>query len=96
MTRRDEVLERRDAIVSAAKRRKAKSIALVGSTARGEDDAASDLDFLVDFEKGITLFGICNLETDISDMFDGCEVDVVPLSCLRDSHRTMLGDAITL
>ena len=88
--------EQRKAIVSAARRRHAKSIALVGSTARGEDTAASDLDFLVDFDDGITLFGICNLETEISEMFGGCAVDVVPLSCLRNSHKSMLEDAIVL
>ena len=76
----------RHEIATAARRKGAKSIALVGSTARGYDTAASDLDFLVDFDDRITLFGICNLETEISEMFGGCAVDVVPLSCLKDRH----------
>ena len=97
MSRHDQVLgEQREAIRCAAERSRARSISLVGSTARGEDADTSDLDFLVDFDPGITLFGICRLETEISRMFDGCSVDVVPLSCLRESHKGKLRDAILL
>ncbi len=62
MSRRDEVLvKHRKAFVAAAKRSKARSIALVGSVAREEDTAESDYDFLVDFKKGVTLFDIGGL-----------------------------------
>ena len=96
MSRRDEVLvKHRKAIVAAAKRNKARTIALVGSVARGEDTEDSDYDFLVEFEKGITLFGIGRLEVALEDLL-GCSVDVVPRSCLRESCSGMIEDAILL
>ena len=96
MTRRDEVLVRhREAILAAAKRSKARSIALVGSVARGNDAEDSDYDFLVDFDKGVTLFDIGGLEADLEDLL-GRSVDVVPRSCVRDRYRGMFEDAILL
>ena len=96
MNRRDEVLvKHREAILAAAKRSKARSIALVGSVARGEDTADSDYDFLVDFDKGVTLFDIGGLEADLEDLL-GHSVDVVPRSCVRESCHGMFEDAISL
>ncbi len=66
MSRRDEVLvKHRKAILAAAKRSKARSIALVGSVARQEDTAESDYDFLVDFKKRLRL--PCRLQ-------EGCDL----------------------
>ena len=96
MSRRDEVLvKHREAILAAAKRSKARSIALVGSAARGEDTADSDYDFLVDFDNGVTLFDIGGLEADLEDLL-GHSVDVVPQSCVRERCHGMFGDAILL
>ena len=96
VSRRDDVLVTfRPAIRAAAERNHARAIALVGSVARGEDSRHSDYDFLVDFEKGVTLFDIGALEADLEDLL-GAPVDVVPRSCLRESCRAMLDDAIPL
>ena len=96
MSRRAEILgHHRAAIREAARKRNAASIALAGSVARGTDSAGSDYDFLVGFDQGITLFDIGGLKADLEDLL-GAEVDVVPLSCLRDGYRTMLADAIPL
>ena len=96
MSRRDDVLvKHRKAIVAAAERSKARSIALVGSVARGDDTDDSDYDFLVDFKRGITLFGIGRLEADLEDLLGG-SVDVVPRSCVRESCSGMIEDAILL
>ena len=63
MTRRDLVLgEHREAIVAAAAANKATSIALVGSVARGDDDADSDYDFLATFEEGSCLVDLARLQ----------------------------------
>ena len=54
MTRRELVLgTHREAIKAAAAANRATSIALVGSVARGDDDAGSDVDFLATFEEGV-------------------------------------------
>ncbi len=96
MNRRDEVLvKHRKAILAAAKRSKAHSIALVGSVAREEDTVESDYDFLVDFKKGVTLFDIGGLQADLEDLL-GCSVDIVPRSCVRETCREMFEDAIQL
>ena len=96
MNRRDEVLvKHRKAILAAAKRSKARSIALVGSVAREEDTVESDYDFLVDFKKGVTLFDIGGLQADLEDLL-GCSVDVVPRSCVRETCREMFEDAVQL
>ena len=94
--RREQVVGRfRAEIRDAAARNKATAIALVGSVARGDDGADSDYDFVVDFDRGVTLFDIGGLKADLEDLLDA-EVDVVPRACLRDRYRTMLADAIPL
>lgn len=96
MSRRDEVLvEHKAAICAAAQRSKARSIALVGSVARGDDTDHSDYDFLVDFEDDADLFDIAGLQVDLEDLL-GRTVDVVDSSTVRDSHLTMFEDAIPL
>ena len=88
-------MEHRDAIRAAAERRRARSIALVGSVARGDDTADSDYDFLIDFRPGVGLLAIAGLQRELQEML-GAQVDVVPESCLKDSHRGMLEGAIVL
>ena len=96
MSRRDLILKtHRGAIRDAAHRNKAASIALVGSGARGEDNDDSDYDFLVDFLPDISLFDMAGLQLELEDLL-GRNVDVVPSHCLRDTHRSILEDAIPL
>ena len=96
MTRRDKVLvKHRGAIRAAAARRRARAIAVVGSVARGEDTADSDYDFMVEFEDGISLFDVARLQAELADLL-GEPVDVVPLSCVKPTHRGMVRDAILL
>ena len=95
MSRRDEVLERKAAIRAAARRCRARSIALVGSVARGDDTDRSDFDFLVDFEDDADLFDVAGLQVDLEDLL-GQPVDVVDSAAVRESHIAMFEDAIPL
>ena len=96
MSRRDEVIvKHREAICAAALRSKARSIALVGSTARREDAEGSDFDFLVVFEDDADLFDVAGLQVDLQELL-GHDVDVVDSSAIRESHLGMLEDAIPL
>ena len=54
---------------------------MFGSVARGDNTTQSDVDFLVEMQKGASLFGIAgfNYET---ELLLGVPVDVVPLSVL--------------
>jgi len=52
-----------------------------GSVARGEDDAESDLDLLVDATEGATLFELAGLELELTALL-GVRVDVLTQGCL--------------
>jgi predicted nucleotidyltransferase len=52
-----------------------------GSVARGEDDAESDLDLLVDAKDGASLFDLVGLEQDLSTLL-GVPVDLLTQGCL--------------
>ena len=88
-------MKHRAEICAAAQRSKARSIALVGSVARGDDTDQSDYDFLVDFEDEADLFDIAGLQADLEDLL-GQSVDVVDSSSVRESHLYMVEDAIAL
>ncbi len=96
MSRRDNVLKvHRDAIKDAASRRKAKSIALVGSVARDEDTEDSDYDFLVEFAEGTGYFTMGALLVELEELL-GDKVDVVPAKGVEDHCRGIFEDAIPL
>ncbi len=62
---------------------------LFGSAARGELKADSDIDLLVDFEKGkaTSLGGMVKLQEDFSTLFGGRKVDVATPSILNNPYR---------
>lgn len=57
-----------------------------GSVARGEDKPDSDVDFLVEFEKGRTLLDLSGLRLDLIDVL-GREVDVATVASLHPRLR---------
>lgn len=89
------MLKRKAAIRAAALRSRARSIALVGSVARGDDTDRSDFDFLVDFEDDADLFDVAGLQVDLEDLL-GQPVDIVDSAAVRESHVAMFEDAIPL
>ena len=70
-------------------RYKVKQIGLFGSYARGEQNAGSDIDLLVDFLPGADLFDLSGLKQYLEGIFDH-HVDVVPTRTLRDELRAMV------
>ena len=56
---------------------------IFGSYARGEEDAESDVDFLVRYKEndGLSLLGIAHIWNELSDLL-GKEVDLVEDGCL--------------
>jgi len=85
----------RDEIVALAARHKASSVAVFGSVARGEDGPRSDVDFLVEFEPGSSLFDVVRLEDALSELL-GCSVDVVSAGALLDRDDDIRDDLIRL
>jgi hypothetical protein len=86
---------RREQIRSVVARHKGISVALFGSVARGEERADSDLDFLVEFGEGASLFDLARLEMDLEQLL-GRDVDVVSVGGLLPEDEDIRQDAVLL
>ena len=72
-----EILEdKKGLILAAARRYGAYHVRVFGSVVRGEADAESDVDFLVDLEEGRSLFDLGGLLYELQELL-GRKVDVV-------------------
>ena len=77
-------------------RYKVQEMALFGSFVRGEQDEASDIDVLVDFEEGADLFDLVELALFLEEQLQR-EVDVVSRQALRTELRdSVLQEAVPL
>ena len=83
MCKLDEILARRDEVNNLARKNRADRIFVFGSCARKEETPESDIDFLVSFESGATLFDQARLGFALQEMF-GCKADVIASSALDD------------
>jgi predicted nucleotidyltransferase len=80
---------RREQILQLARRNGAYNVRIFGSTARGEARADSDIDFLVNLEKGRSLLDLARLLRELQELLD-CEVDVVTEAGLRERIRSQV------
>jgi predicted nucleotidyltransferase len=87
--------EHRDEILSLVRQHKGRTVAVFGSVARGEDGPASDVDLLVEFEPGTSLFDVIRLEDALADLL-GCRVDVLSASPLLDDDDPIRRDLVAL
>jgi|SRR5579872_2623042 len=71
----DELRLRREEILKLAAARGASNVRVFGSVARGEAKPSSDLDLLVEFEKGRSLLDLAGLERELEELL-GCKVDI--------------------
>jgi len=81
---------RRDEIIEVARRNRAHNVRVFGSVARGDATPDSDIDLLVDFEPGASLYDLSGLRLDLIDLL-GREVDVLSD---HDNMRLSLRTAI--
>jgi uncharacterized protein len=87
---------KRNEILRVAANRGARNIRIFGSVARGENDARSDIDFLVDLEPNRSLFDLSGLLLDLEALLQ-TEVDVVTERGLRARIRDqVLREAVPL
>lgn len=77
---------RRDEILAAAAHRGASNVAVFGSVARGDADATSDIDILVNLEPGRSMLDLGGLLMDLREVL-GRDVDVVTRAGLRSRLR---------
>jgi uncharacterized protein len=87
----DEIARHRDQILEVARRHGAHNVRVFGSVARGEADAGSDIDFLVDLEPGRSLLDLGGLVMDLADLLRR-PVDVVTTRGLRARMRQRVLD----
>ncbi|MCL4878427.1 MAG: nucleotidyltransferase family protein [Anaerolineae bacterium] len=87
---------KREDILRLAQQHKAYNVRVFGSVARGEATDDSDIDFLVDFETGYTLWDHIGLVQDLSELL-GRRVDVSTDETLRERLRErILREAVPL
>ena len=74
----------------------ARNVRLIGSVARGDDRADSDLDLLVELDKGRSLLDHAALMIELEALL-GCKVDVATEQGLRPRVRDrVLAEAVVL
>lgn len=93
----DEVIrEKRDEILAIATRYGARNVRVFGSVARGEADAESDVDLLVEFDETTSLLDHASMLIELEALL-GRRVDVAPEKCLRPRIRErVLEEAVPL
>ena len=92
----EQLRARRGEILATARRHGARTLRVFGSVARGDADAESDIDFLVELEPGRSLLDQGALLMDLQERL-GCRVDVMTEAGLRPSVRArVLQEALTL
>jgi predicted nucleotidyltransferase len=84
--------EKKAAIVRLAEQHGASNIRVFGSVARGDNREESDIDFLVDFETGRSLFDLIRFKLDLQDLLSAT-VDVVTPGSLRYLRERVLAEA---
>lgn len=87
--------EKRAAILRLAEQHGAHNVRVFGSVARGDSREASDVDFLVEFEKGRTLFDLIRLRLALQDLL-GVEVEIATPGSFRYLQERVLAEAKAL
>jgi len=75
----DNLRNRREEILRIAAARGARNVRVFGSVARGQADADSDIDFLVEMEPGRSALDVSELILDLQEVL-GRDVDVVEIA----------------
>lgn len=87
--------EKRAEILRLAETHGARNVRVFGSIVRGDNREDSDVDLLVEFESGKTLFDLVGLKLDLENLL-GARVDVVTPNSLRYVRDRVLAEALPL
>lgn len=93
--RRDLVEANRHEIREIVRRHRGRSVSVFGSVARGDERPTSDVDFLVDFEPGSSLFDLLHVADDLEALL-GVPVDVVSAGGLKERDDHIRREALPL
>ncbi len=87
---------KKDNIINIAETYGASNVRIFGSVARGEDNDNSDIDFLVEFSHGRSLFDLINVKLELEDLL-GRRVDIVTEKSLHPLIRdSVIEEAVVL
>ncbi len=89
------VATNRDELKTIVSRHHGRSVAVFGSVARGDEGPHSDIDLLVEFEHGASLFDQVRIGQDAAELL-GHPVDVVSAGGLRPEDDDIRADAVAL
>ncbi|MBK9125866.1 MAG: nucleotidyltransferase family protein [Chloroflexi bacterium] len=89
----DDLRARRDEILELARRHRAYNVRVFGSVARGDATPESDIDVLVAFRPGASLFDLSALWQDLQDLLDR-EVNVVSEGGMNERFRQRIADDV--
>jgi len=90
------IATKRDDILVLAGRFGIKNIRIFGSVARHEAREGSDIDFLVEFPPGTSLFEHAAFQRELSELL-GCSVDVASVKGLKEQIRhSVIQEAVPL
>ncbi len=90
------IADKKEQILSIAGEYGASNVRIFGSVARGTADANSDIDFLVDMERGRSLFDIGGLLFDLEKLLNH-RVDVITPGSLKPRIKDrVIKEAIAL
>jgi predicted nucleotidyltransferase len=95
MPLRSLVEERRTEIRRLVAQHGGQRVRLFGSVARGQEHAGSDIDLLVDFGPGSSLFDLLHLSQELEALL-GHRVDVVSRGGLKARDTAILDEAVDL
>ncbi len=96
MVREQLLRDNRDRILRLAAKHGARNVRVFGSLARGEADENSDIDFVVEMERGRSLLDLGGFQYELQE-FLGCRVDVVTERGLKARIRQrVLQEAVPL
>ena len=92
----DELRLRRHEILSLAERYGARNVRVFGSIARGDDRPESDIDLLIDVERGRSLLDVIGLEQELGHLL-GRRVEVLTVGGLSPYlQQRILDEAASL
>lgn len=89
------VESKRNEINDLVRQHHGRAVALFGSVARGDDTPESDIDFLVEFEKGSSLFDLMDLQESLEQLL-GVSVDVVSVGGLKERDEHIRREAVPI
>ena len=96
MGQRRELIEaKRAEIREVVRRHRGRTVAVFGSVARGDESSSSDIDLLVEFEPGSSLFDLLHITEELEELL-GVPVDVISAGGLKDRDDHIRREAITL